>query len=419
MTPSTDTPPRPADTDASSPPVPDATATAPGRRTSDAARLRRVAIFRTNVLSISETFIRNQACAIRAWQPLLVGFEEAPVCLATPGIARHLAPPERSRILRALRTWAWRPHTRLVQLLREQDVALVHAHFGTDATDIWPSVRAAGLPMIVTLHGYDINVHREWWESGHGGRHRRAYPQRLLKMARDPAVSFIAVSDAIRRRAIDYGIPPSKVAVAYIGVDVERFRPAGLPLAQRPRRILFVGRMVEKKAPLTMIRAFARVREHVHDAELAMIGEGPLLQEARLLADALGAPVQFLGSRSSDEVLAQLHEARIFCLPSLTAGNGDAEGLPIAILEAQACGVPVVTSVSGGSLEGIRDSETGCALPSHDADAAARILARLLVDDAALSRMGHAASAFMRSQFDIDRCTRTLEQIYDERAGSR
>src|SRR5690606_12677303 len=134
-------------------------------------------------------------------------------------------------------------------LLNRLQADLVHAHFGIDATDIWPSVKKAGLPMLVTLHGYDINIDREWWEDGHEGLRRRVYPQRLLTMAKDPKVHFIAVSQAIKKRAIEFGITPEKITVSYIGVDTDRFKPAGLPLSERKRRVLFVGRMVEKKAP--------------------------------------------------------------------------------------------------------------------------------------------------------------------------
>jgi glycosyltransferase involved in cell wall biosynthesis len=200
-------------------------------------------------------------------------------------------------------------------------------------------------------------------------------------MAREPAVTFIAVSKAIRQRAVDYGIPAEKVSVAYIGVDVHRFKPGGLPLEQRRKRILFVGRMVEKKAPLLMVQAFAEVRKQMPEAELVMIGEGPLLAAARALAAQLGVPVEFLGASTSDDVLAQMHEARVFCLPSVTASNGDAEGLPISVLEAQACGVPVVTSARGAVGEAVTDGESGLCVGEFALTALASCLTRLLRDD--------------------------------------
>jgi glycosyltransferase involved in cell wall biosynthesis len=373
--------------------------------------MKRVAIFRSHLLPISETFIRDQAVALRDWQPVLMGFQEVPGGLRTPGIVRDVVPI--GILSKVIHLWFFRsPIRRLVKRFRVLDISLVHAHFGTVAIDIWPSVKAAGLPMLVTLHGYDINIRREWWEAGYGGLRMRAYPDLLLRMARDPNVSFIAVSHAIKMRAIDWGIPEEKIGVAYIGVDTRRFCPGGLPLNQRRNRILFVGRMVEKKAPLLMIQAFAEVRSQVPDAELVMIGAGPLLNDAKRLAAELSVPVKFLGACSSDEVLRQIHEARIFCLLSKTAANGDAEGLPISLLEAQACGVPVVTSMSGGSLEGIKEGETGLSLNPYSLQVAVKTISFLLKNDNATDRMGCAATVFIQREFAIDRLTHGLETLY-------
>ena len=171
--------------------------------------------------------------------------------------------------------------------------------------------------------------------------------------------------------------------------------------------------MVEKKAPLLMVRTFAEVRKRLPDAELVMIGEGPLLNDAKELAGALTVPVEFLGARNPEEVLAELHQARVFCLPSVTASNGDAEGFGIVLLEAQACGVPVVTSARGGATEGIIDGRTGYRFPEGDEGELANLLYRALADERANAAMGAEASEFVRRSFDIRVCTRKLEEIYD------
>ncbi|WP_407354120.1 glycosyltransferase [Luteimonas sp. R10] len=376
--------------------------------------MKKVVIFRSKLLPISETFIHDQARTLSKWTPVLVGLHEVNGGLQTPEVRREIVPGANRRALLLLRLLLDRPLPGLVRLLKQLKVDLVHAHFGTDATDIWPSVKAAGRPMLVTLHGYDISIHREWWEAGHGGPRRRAYPKRLLRMAHDPAVHFIAVSKAIRSRAVAYGIPEEKITVAYIGVDTQRFKPSGLPLDQRSKRILFVGRMVEKKAPLLMIHALAAVRKEVLDAELVMIGDGPLLAAAKRLAAELAVPVRFLGACSSDELLAQLQEARVFCLPSLTAENGDAEGFGLAILEAQACGVPAISSAQGGADEGLLDGETGYAFNEGMLDELVAGLRRLLQDDGAAKRASFAATNFANEMFDIRARSGKLEVIYEE-----
>src|SRR5690554_1110733 len=229
--------------------------------------MKKVIIFRNDLLLRSETFIKEQARFLHHWKPVLLGYDQVKDGLDLGGLEVKIIPGAAAktfgRYALRLRQMLGHPHQPTVEALRTIDAQLVHAHFGTDATDIWPSVKSLGLPMVVTLHGYDINIHRQWWESGHGGLHRKSYPRRLLKMAKDPAVHFVAVSHAIKRRAIECRIPESKITVCHIGVDTERFKPGGLPLGQRRKRIIFVGRMVEKKAPLLLIRAFSELRKQL------------------------------------------------------------------------------------------------------------------------------------------------------------
>jgi glycosyltransferase involved in cell wall biosynthesis len=232
-------------------------------------------------------------------------------------------------------------------------------------------------------------------------------------MADNPQVTFVAVSEAVRQRAIEYGIPSEKVFTKYIGVDVSRFTPGGRPILERKRRVLYVGRMVEKKGGSILIEAFARVRQQVPAAELVMAGDGPLLGEFNRLARRLNVPVTFLGKAPTSEVKRQIDESRVFCLPSITARNGDAEGLPISLLEAQACGVPVITSARGGATEGIEDGKTGFAFREKDVDALESGLVRLLSDDTLVVPMTEAAQAYVRARFDLRQCTVALEELYD------
>ena len=375
--------------------------------------MRKVAIFRSELLPLSETFVYQQARALVGWQPILVGFRRVELNgLDISGIDIALLPQERSIILETLRFWLTVPIPSFVKTLQSIGVDLVHAHFGTDATDIWPSVRAAGLPMLVTLHGYDININKSWWESGKGGRRRRVYPQRLLQMARHPKVSFIAVSQAIKERAIEYGIPADKVTVAYIGVDNSRFQPGGLPIDQRKKQILFVGRMVPKKAPLLLIEAYAEVLKQVPDAKLVMIGDGPLREAAEFRAKQLRIAIDFLGALNPEGILAQLYEARVLCLPSIKIENGDAEGFGLVLLEAQSCGVPVVSSAMGGSEEGLVHAQTGFRYPESELFSLISFLSMLLLDNPLAARFSGAASKFVREKFNISVTTASLEVIY-------
>lgn len=380
-------------------------------------RGRRVIVHRSDALPYSETFIKEQMQACRRWQPVLVGTHRVEGGLPLDGLpARYLcasASPGarwRGKLWRTLGL----PAPGSVTGLRAVQAELVHVHFATDAVALWPALQRLGLPVLVTLHGYDINVHRQWWEQGHGGRAGRSYPQRLLQMARSPQVRFVAVSQAVRETAMRYGLDGHKLHVHYIGVDVQRFRPEGPGAGARAPRILFVGRMVEKKGGHHLIHAFAALRRQLPQAELAMIGDGPLLASYQALARQLGVPVEFMGRQGADVVRAEFARARVFCLPSVTAADGDAEGLPIVIMEAQAMGVPVVTSARGGATEGIVDGESGLAFGEGDRHALTQALARVLSDAPLADRMAQRARRFAELRFDIRACTAGLEQRYDE-----
>jgi glycosyltransferase involved in cell wall biosynthesis len=144
-----------------------------------------------------------------------------------------------------------------------------------------------------------------------------------------------------------------------------------------------------------------------------MVGDGRLRDRLESLASQLSVPVTFTGVLSTEQIREQLHATRVFCSPSITADNGDAEGLPITILEAQACGVPVVTSARGGAREGIVHDVTGYAFEERDVERLSEYLIRLLHDDRLAASMSRAARRNIEEHFELNSCTQKLENLYD------
>ena len=385
--------------------------------------VKKVLVYKTNVLAWSETFIKEQVTSLTRWHGVLVGVNRTPNGLDLEGLDL--------RLLGDLKRGGWRrlgwtlarhlelPPPGVVARLAEEHAQLVHIHFGTEAARFWPVAKALQIPVLVTLHGFDINTHRDWWESGKGGHWMRGYPRRLVRMAESGRVTFIAVSEAIRSQAISFGLPPERVIVRHIGIDVQKFHPAGLPVEDRKPRILFTGRLVEKKGVAHLIRAFARVRAEVPAAELIIAGDGPLQSTLAQLAADLHCPVSFLGSLPAASVKEQMDQARVLCLPSVTTASGDAEGFGMVIIEAQACGVPVITSARGGAQEGILDGVTGFAHTEGDEERMAALLIRLLTEDELVRQFSLAARDFVQARFDILRCSRLLEATYDDITAGR
>lgn len=378
---------------------------------------RTVLVYRSSLLPRSEIFIKKQVLSYGAWRGVLVGrlhLQE----LSLDGLeVRFLSGPHPGYIARILVrigssfgiALPW-----IIRKLRRENPSIFHVHFGLDAVDAWPLARTLKIPMIVTLHGFDVAVNPQYWESGNGGFILRRYPKRLVALAKRPSVTFIAVSEAIRSRAIDYGIPPEKILVRYIGIDVKGFEPGAVPIAQRDLRILFVGRLIEKKGLYYLIQAMAEVQKVIPEAHLVVVGDGVLRAELEEYALRLAVNVCFRGAQSNAEVMNELRTARVFCLPSVTARNGDAEGFGLVLLEAQASGVPVVTSASGGATEGILEGVTGFSFPERDVGKLTSLLIEVLKDDVRLSAMSKAARQFVLKKFDLGKCTQELEATYDE-----
>jgi glycosyltransferase involved in cell wall biosynthesis len=168
------------------------------------------------------------------------------------------------------------------------------------------------------------------------------------------------------------GYPQDKLQVHYIGTDVNRFKSS--PQTRDSNLVLFVGRLVEKKGCEYLMRAMELVQIERPESKLVVIGDGPLRQSLECLARTTNIRCSFLGAQPSASVAEWLGRARVFCAPSVTAANGDSEGLGLVFAEAQATGTPVVSFKHGGVPEVVRDGDTGLLAAERDHQGLARHL---------------------------------------------
>lgn len=378
---------------------------------------KKVLVYRSDVLLYSETFILEQIKWLKSWKGVLVGDVKLTNGLKLDGVDNYAIFGKSSLFFKIIRRInLYFPLLSLIGYYRIKKINpnLIHVHFATDFVKSWPLLKRFNVPIMVTLHGFDINTKKEWWQAGHNGWWMKRYPEYLLSLAAHENVTFIAVSEAIKEQAIEYGIPKEKINVSYIGVDTERFYPdpASDPVTER-KQVMFVGRLVEKKGCLYLIQAFEKIQDKFPDIELIIIGRGPLEEQLKKYVSDNKVRAKFLGVMSSQQIKQQLDQSRVFCLPSITAENGDAEGLGIVILEAQACGVPVITSAKGGAQEGILNGKTGYAHDERDVDAITQALEIILSDDILALGFSESARKFVLEKMDIKSCTKKLEYLYD------
>jgi glycosyltransferase involved in cell wall biosynthesis len=224
---------------------------------------------------------------------------------------------------------------------------------------------------------------------------------------------FLAVSESLRRRAVAQGFPAERTHVHYNGVDLARFAAAH---EDDGETVLHVGRLVEKKGTAMLLRALALVPA----GRLVIIGDGPLRPALERLARelGLGRRLRFLGAQPPHAVAEWMRRAALLAAPSLTAQDGDAEGLPNVVVEAAASGLPVVGSDHEGIPEAVLDERSGFIVPEGDVETLARRLTDLLGDPALRRRMGAAGRALAEEKFDLKRQMRLLEDRYDALAST-
>jgi colanic acid/amylovoran biosynthesis glycosyltransferase len=281
-----------------------------------------------------------------------------------------------SAIRRALNWYLSRSEQKKLRaFLQAHGVTGVLAEYGPMGLLMQSICAAEDIPLFVYFRGFDASAHLR------NPRMRARYKRMLPKLA-----GVFAVSADFRDRLISIGCPPALVHVNPSGADPDRF----LPTSREPDRILAVGRLVEKKAPHLTIQAFARVLKQYPDARLDIVGSGPLEPVCRDLVHALGLEhaVTLSGALDHAGVAALMSRAAIFVQHSVTARNGDTEGLPTAIVEAMSAEIPVVSTRHSGIPEAVLEGVTGLLVDEHDVEGMATAMITLLDDPARAAEMG-------------------------------
>jgi colanic acid/amylovoran biosynthesis glycosyltransferase len=373
-------------------------------------------IFRDRLLSSSETFIQAQAEALKTFQPVYAGLRPAtPSLPITPDVlmTRAVGTVGKAAAL-AYRLTSFAPSFH--RALKAQNASLIHAHFAVDGAAALRMRRILEIPLIVSLHGYDIATEDSIFAKTIAGRRYLAQRPSLFVQAS----RFLCISEAIREKAISRGFPEEKLTVHYTGIDCDMFtRKPDTVGVREPRTILFVGRLVEVKGCAYVIQAFAELVKTQQDSRLVVIGDGPLRGELEQLAGQLHVDVIFLGAQPSAMVREWLARARVLCVPSVTTPRGEREGFGLALIEAQAMGTPVVSSWSGGIPEAVKHGETGLLAPERDHLTLAAHLERFISDELFWRECSDRGRERVERNFNLRHQTERLESIYRQVVADR
>jgi glycosyltransferase involved in cell wall biosynthesis len=290
------------------------------------------------------------------------------------------------------------------RLTRRGGFDLVHA--------FWPlphgvlgmaAARAGAIPLVTTFFGVELT----WM------RRQLPFLAPLLRRTVHASSAVTAISEytAEMVRELAPGTDPVVIPFGAAATPTE-FVPPPARGADEPLRLLFVGRLVERKGVQVLLSALAR--PEAHGAVLEVVGEGPLRTQLTETAERLGLGdrVTFRGAVSDDALRASLHACHALVLPAVVDAKGDTEGLGVVLIEALSFARPVIASATGGIVDVVRDGQTGLLVPPDDDAALAAAIARLLHDPEMAAEMGRRGRADMQERFSWSSILDRLEGVY-------
>lgn len=302
---------------------------------------------------------------------------------------------------------------KVMQRIQTDKIAAVHC--GALLPDAWVGRQIAGklgIPLLVYLHGEEL-VYTE------SSRQLDWMARRILNHAE----AVIVNSANSRQIALDHwDLPHGKVHVVHPGVDTTRFVPAERDPAvlsqlgwhDRPV-LLTVGRIQRRKGHDSLIRALPIIREQFPNILYAIIGEGEELSSLDTLIDELGVRrhVQFHRELAEQQLVESFQQCDLFVLPNRRIG-GDIEGFGMVLLEAQACGRPVLAGDSGGTAETMNAPHTGWTLDCTDVLRLATTVSELVGNESRRKEMGAAARQWVCQEFAWDTVIRPAASVFDQ-----
>jgi colanic acid/amylovoran biosynthesis glycosyltransferase len=295
-----------------------------------------------------------------------------------------------------------------VEKLREYNLDqydVIHCHFGYNGQHVL-TLSNLGLikgKIITTFYGWDCST---YLKINGEDVYRELFEQNAL---------ILCLSEEMKERLVKIGCPPEKIKIHHLGVDVERFRADRKKIHSNGTcKLLTVGRMVEKKGVEYAIRAVSKLTEKYPGIHYTIIGDGPLRKDLEQLSTDLGVAdhVHFLGAKNQTDIIDAMNRSDIFLAPSVTAENGDMEGTPTVLMEAQAMEMLVLSTFHSGIPEVVLDGRSGYLVPERDSDEIANKLALLIERPDMWNDLRQEGRKHIEEQYNEAILSQKLEEVY-------
>ncbi len=287
----------------------------------------------------------------------------------------------------------------LISSWRKHKIDVILAEYGTTAAMYLDIIQTSKIPLIIHFHGYDATAYNTLKEF-----------QEEYRQMFDYAKCIIVVSDMMHDKLIALGCPKDKLVKNTYG-------PNDLFFELKPQfnksQFIAIGRFTDKKAPYYTILAFKNILKLFPETKLIMAGDGHLLNSCENLVRYLDIAnsVQFVGVITPSEFGAYLEESLAFVQHSITAKSGDMEGTPLAVLEASAAGIPVISTYHAGIPDVIINEETGLLVNEHDVEGMSNNMIRILSDKPYAMEMGAKGRNNIAKNFSMKRHIDKIDEL--------
>ena len=283
---------------------------------------------------------------------------------------------------------------------------IIHCHFGTNGLKgaRLQEIGATQGKLVTTFHGMDVNL----------------VPQieglDVYKQLFQQGDLYTVNTEFTRNKVIGLGCPENKIIKLPVGFEIADYSFCERKLTSSQVKIITIARLVEKKGIEYAIKAIAKVAENHPNIIYNIAGDGPLREslENLILDLKITDNVKLLGWMTQEQVRQLYVDSHIFVLPSVTAATGDQEGQALVLQEAQAIGLPVVSTLHNGIPEGMLDGKSGFLVPERDVNALAEKIDYLVENPEIWRQIGQHGRKFVEERYDIKQLNKQLVEMYEK-----
>lgn len=285
--------------------------------------------------------------------------------------------------------------------LKTKKIQVVLAEYGTLATEVVDLCNELNIPLIAHFHGFDASVFAvlEQYDN--------------YKSLFEKAFRIIAVSKVMYNNLLKLGCPKSKLVLNTYGPNDDFF---SVQPTYEKQQLIGIGRFVDKKAPYYTVLAFQKALKSHPTAKLIIAGDGYLLNSVRNLIKYLGieSNVDLPGIIRPEDFRQLMHTSRAFVQHSITSESGDMEGTPLAVLEASAAALPVISTKHAGIPDVVVEGESGFLVNEHDVDQMSKAMCELLSDKSKAISFGKNGRKRIKEHFTLAKHIGEIDQLIEK-----